>query len=228
MRNTKVVFLALLVAALWGCDSRGALEEPAPETPQAFRFFPLAVGHVWEYERFAQTGDDFCPNEWTLSGYLRYEVRDPVIVQGRSYFQMAGIEYDLNGVPFNTYELTVGYDTSAVRVITLRPDGTEQTWFANPRELATPVGEVAACGGPDPYITLGSEDWVGAISGDSLTGSFKRFETNFFSAWFSYVQDVGLISSGQFDCGGSRNDLIFARIDGRGVGKRKIPIAGVN
>ncbi len=227
-RITKIALLTLLIAAIAGCDNRSALEEsePEPEAPAALRYFPLAVGNVWEYERFGQTGDDFCPNDWTLSGYLRYEIQETVMVQGRRYFQMAGIEYDLEGVPFSNYTLTIGYDTTAVQMIILDPEGNERIWFASPCELDTPIGEIAACGGFDPYITLGSEEWTGAISGDSLASPFKRFETNFFNAWFSYVQDVGLISSGQFDCGGSRQDLIFARIDGQGIGRRKVPVSG--
>ena len=130
----RVVLFTLLIAFIAGCDSQGDMQEPVPEPPPALRYFPLEVGNVWEYERFGQTGDDFCPNDWTLSGYLRYEIEDEVIVQGKRYFQLAGTQFDLEGSSFNPYVLTIGYDTTAVQMINLDPEGHERIWFESPCE----------------------------------------------------------------------------------------------
>jgi len=224
----RIALVTLLIASMVGCDNRGGLEEPEPESPAALRYFPLAVGNVWEYERFGQASAPTCSEAWTLSGYLRYEIQDEVIVRGKRYFQLSGTEYGLDGVAFHNYVLTIGYDTTAARIVSLRPDGSEQTWFASPCRLDTPVGEAASCGEPEisPYLVSGSETWTGEVSGEPVAGVYKRFDWSSFTAWYSYVQDVGLVSSGQFDCGGTRHDLIFARVEGHGIGMRKIPVSG--
>ncbi len=197
MRTATV--LALLILA-----TPGRIDAQTPDPIDPARYYPLAVGDVWEYrvELGVSPGFD-----------ARYEILRDTLIDGRRYLIESQTTRQAGG-PFSTpFETPMRYDpvTQRVHLWTTQdapfyprvcsfgfPFGPNQTCQQGPRDIGGGLGGV---------VTLGDSSRV-AVSAQ------KRFGSQTLDAYIdTYAADIGLISRRDNVEGGDMR-LHYARIGG--------------
>ena len=149
MPRLALVSLTVLAWAGWGTPALGQ-EGPAnaravlaggvgaePDTTAPWRYFPLAVGNVWEYE-----GEEA---PLRVNPLERVAVVKDTVVSGRQYFVLQNT-YTERGDTVNVSRHLVRFDTASATVRALdefEPQG--ERLYTCP--LDVPFGGVADCGG---------------------------------------------------------------------------------
>lgn len=191
-------------------------QEPVPDTTSAWRYFPLEVGNVWEYEGYGPlTPEDH-----------RWEVVGDTLLEGRHYF--AAIRECISEC-FPT-SVPTGYlfrfDSTAARVVVRYPEdvpGTEYLFFGGGCALDAPFGAEAACYESDLDVSGGYDETFELADGGVLEGvTYKVFGTP--TVYWGYVAGIGLVEDAFLEYEPRERRLAYARIGGVEYGT-PIPVA---
>ncbi len=190
-----------------------------PETTAAWRYFPLGLGDVWEYEVCSCSGG-FCePEPWCR--YLRKRIVGFTTLYGRVYAVRHEQQYTLEGQPDGNPRVEhLRFDTLAAKP--MRNDGTFEDRRLVPCRLDEPFpenpeqGHPLEChenasgemmyGGPDEPFTVGPGSYTGALK------SFSYFAGLYYGS--SFVADLGMISYYEVKYGEHYETLKYARVGG--------------
>lgn len=210
-------------------------QEPAPDTTSAWRYFPLAVGDVWEYERWSGYSD-----EPVFDGYTRHSVVGDTTLYTededgealRPYFQLRSETFGPDGAATGEALDLIRFDTARAMVrwaigeedvpwngfgASLCPLDADFTGQDHPITCEDEVwGPVEA------YVTGGYEEGVPLPPG--LTTAIKRF---FYFAGVDhdlrFAADIGLLYAGYSEITAWWYPLVYAHVGGVEYGTR-IPV----
>lgn len=190
-----------------------------PDTTDAHRYLPLAVGNVWEYERWEDVCEPeppFCEPE--PNGFFRRLVRGDTTLSGTAYWIIRESYFTVAGAPSGTREYLVRYDSSEARAYEHRLDG--EFWNDWPEGLYCPL-DIPFEGGDKCEDVGYAESYEETVLGESV--HVKRFVTLVGS--YRFVADLGLVSTSLGDFVTSGYDLTFARIDEVEYGTEQFPVS---
>lgn len=87
------------------------------DTTSAWRYLPLQVGNVWEYERYEQECyfDSPCDPE-EFRGYLRRVVERDSVVAGENYALVVEETFTPSGLPVQALQYLVRFDSLSARL----------------------------------------------------------------------------------------------------------------
>ena len=199
-----------------------------PDTTSAWRYFPLEVGNVWEYEVYEETCDfDGNCSDALLTGYVQRAVVGEVLVEGRSYVEVLERRFTPEEEEASADRRLVRFDTLAARSM-WRSDTGDDAWpgFFSCR-LDTPFGENAVCS-EIQFSTAGGYEESVVINGDAFTGTVKSYVS--FVGRYDFVADVGVVKTifgGGAPAFTSWHDASFVRVDDVEYGTRRFgdPVA---
>jgi len=209
---TKSLVLLLAVAAITSADAQ------TDDTTSAWRYFPLAVGNVWDYE-FSSPG--------LPASTRRHAVTADSVVSGERYFRLEWTGADIDGSPVVGPRFAlVRFDTTLGGLRALANEGTllQQAVFdcgalGGPFGAGFPPAPLVECvigpnvGSPSSVTTFGGYDQAVDVGGDVVRTSLKGVDTQAAGeAQTSYAAGIGYL--GFFRRGGARLTLRYARIDG--------------
>lgn len=216
MRTFATTFLLTLLLVA----PAALAQDPVPDTTEAWRYLPLHVGNIWEYEQWADQNcvpvfPPIC--ESVMVGFLRHEVVRDSVVNDTTYRVLEETRFSTEGVASSPRLFPVRFDTTDARAFSL-VNGEERPWpdwidcpLDLPFESRTPCDEfkssVAQVYGYD-RLTLGIE------------GTEKLFVLEPGYDSYSFKADLGLVglSHGKFVSSGQ--NIIYARVDGEEYGAR--------
>jgi hypothetical protein len=213
-----------------------------PDTTSAWRYLPLEVGNVWEYESWYQYGGD--PE---LTGYTRFAVVGDTTMPTqmgddppaeRHYFKVLRERLHPDGGTWDTGVIWLRFDTTRATVrgsygvtddpgTALGPAGrcplnaafsgvinTSYVTCETPPEFEEPM-QARVGGGYDQPVPIeeGLEATVKSLSTGYLTSSVTR-----------YAADMGMISTWASESSSWWSTLVYARVGGVEYGIR-IPVA---
>lgn len=190
-----------MVGALLAVPPVTGAQSVIPDTLDWHRYYPLAVGNVWEYQ--VAEGEPL----------LRREIIGQVEALGKEYFLMEESSYDYDYLRGGTVlalwrrdTLYVRYDTAgtvvAVRAIEADSSATPQNQLLYAFDdgyfdLRTAFGDTVSHGegSEDYYLVSGGYDKMVEIGTDSsLVPARKFFQSPF---WFEhYAADIGYLGGG--------------------------------
>jgi hypothetical protein len=189
MRIAPVALLFLAAPAL--------AQDPIPDTTDAWRYFPLEVGNVWEYE---------C---WCIDDiYRRHSVPADTLVDGARYFLYHIEVFEPTGSLIEEETLVLRFDT-----LTATIEGIGEGFgFGCPLDADFDAG-VKCTGGT--FKTYGGPQIV-TIGTDTLLSSLKGFMGGAGDVDEQYVADIGYFGSfGLFESA----VLLYARVGGTEYGE---------
>jgi hypothetical protein len=183
-----------------------------PDTLDWRLYYPLAVGHVWEYM------DDNFP----LLGFPRYERREIVadtVLGGDTYLVQRTRSYDTGlQVTYERHEF-LRYDTTGRRIVHLQTEGCCPGAYEYPTcGLAEAFDQTIECGAGVRVHLSGGYDENGPVyvSGDAIrVKAVKHF--CFAGPCISLAHGVGDIG-GVPEGGNNTISLIYVRLDGAAYG----------
>ena len=226
MRRPALVLLIALAGAGWGAPSF-AQEAPAnaravlaggaePDTTAPWRYYPLAVGNVWEYGI-------------TSGGTFRNAVVGDTTVGGVGYFVMEEAFFDADGTPaaprtgFVRYDSTLHVDRERYTISGESFEGTGRVLCPlNAPFNASVSFEGTDCyvrGGYDVPLVFGGEE--PGTGGDTVRTAVKEF-SYFPDAVERYAAGVGFILTGRE---GIYIALRYYRVDGVERGIAQFPVS---
>ena len=197
MRITTLALLFLTLPAL----------AQTPDTTDAARYFPLAVGNAWEYESFFPVPP---------GSASRWEVASDTTIDGEDYFIMTNDALSCSPC-IDRY--TVRFDPDTATIVQRLPTGEVVPWWFADCPLDASFGSETTCG----VVSGGYDQDVELAGGIPFEGvTYKAFDSGFQLA--GYVADVGYVGyvQQQYESGGSR--LLYARIDGVEYGTSSFPV----
>ncbi len=186
--------------------------QPEPDTTAPARYFPLAVGDVWEYE-----GAGF------FEGYQRRAVVGDTVVGGQTYARYQVTYFGPTGAPpDSTTEVHLRVDPVAHAIRT--PDGNPEAVVARHLttcDLGAPFfAELFDCPGSAVVLTSGGPETV-YIGEDSVATTVKFFDDNSREVVGTYAADVGFLG---FTMRTGQMTLVYASVGGITLGT-PIPVA---
>ncbi len=201
----------------------GAAFAQTPDTTSAERYLSLEVGNVWEYESWIEECLDieFCYTE--LVGYQRWTVEQDSVVEAQAYKVLAQQGFNLEGEGGLVRRILVRFDEAQARGFRLY-GGVEEPW---PGDIPCPLD--APTGGPPiecgEYEDLFFAD-AGEVGVDSLGSQVQRSAKLFTGliTWSEYAADIGLLTTGAAEFGGSWITLAYARVGDLEYGTR-VPVS---
>ena len=214
---------ALLLFAFGALPAQGQ----TPDTTSAWRYFPLEVGSVWEYERY----EEQCYIDWPcdpeeFEGYLRRSVEGDSVVAERKYALVVEETFAPGGLPEQTSRQLVRFDTLTARLYARPPSGEEEPWpefFTCP--LDAPFDSDIRCDPVDnsPFYTEGGYEVDLMIAESAVTAAFKSYQGDF--SYRAFVADIGEVwtNSGKFST--SRYTLTYVRVGEIEYGSERFPVA---
>jgi hypothetical protein len=220
----KATLLCLVFTITCGLYSSPPTLAQTVDTTSAWRYLPLQVGNVWEYERWEDVCapkpefPPFCERE--PDGFLRRRVTGEATIDGATFSVIEEAFFSETGAATGTGEVLVRIDTTEARAYEHRPNGEEGYYWPEgfPCRLDMPFeGNGAECEGG--YADV--EAYEIAIAGEEFEA--KAFVTAFGSYFF--VADLGLVDVvlGKFITSGY--NLTYARIGGVEYGTEQFPVA---
>lgn len=156
-----------------------------PDTTAPWRYFPLAVGNLWEYWTGGET-------------VYRDEVRRDTVIRGRRYFRL-DLSESHDGGPFETSDFPfyhVRFDTLSSQIVEPLIDGGERVALAAFCPFDADFGTTVFCG-PSPFDVSGGHDGLlvfGAppgVSQDSVRTAIKSY--SFDGQQNIYAAGIGLV-----------------------------------
>ena len=214
MRRPALVLFVLLGAG-WGVTV-SAQGGAVPDTTASWRYYPLAVGNVWEYEG-EQAPLRVDPLE-------QLAVTKDTVASGRRYFVLQRTYTERGDTVFVSHTL-VRFDTASATVRALdefAPQG--ERLYTCP--LDAPFGgrvTDADCDGRSAVVTGGYGEVVvlrGPHAGartDTVRTALKRYDSLFSD---QYAAGIGLVSEG---ADGYSKELVYYRVDGEERGVARFP-----
>ncbi len=194
--------------------SVSAATAQTPDTTAAWRYLPLPLGAVWEYEHWVEECPMFPICDIRVTGYSQQRVVGDSLVGGRTYavVRTQGIG------PGGSRDDLVRFDTAAAHGVARRPDGMEVYWpSVMPRcRLDAPFEAMMTC-------EAGFPAYVHALTimvrdGDlPVEVGVKVFILGGVAS-ARYGEGLGLISEAQGDVGGGGMRLTYARVGSRSYG----------
>lgn len=207
----KIVLLLIL-----GVSAPLAAQDPIPDTTEAWRYFPLEVGNIWEY-----TNDTAFPE----AAYRQEtSIERDTVIDNTQYFIADNVWYNSDGTVNGSRRDVLRFDSLAAQVVVLYES--EELLFA-PYSCSfdapfPPVGEQLQCGpGPFELVTGIGYDTFVWIGEDALTTAVKRYKKGDW-AEIRYAAGVGYI--GESGCGGWCYEwsLTYAEISGEVYGEQHV------
>ena len=168
-----------------------------PDTTSAWRYFPLEVGNVWEYDGLGLL---------THSRDYRIEVESDTLIEGQHYFVVA---FDAIRCSPCIERWHVRFDLETGRMVEHVSGGEDVPWWYANCELNAPFGSETTCG----ETSGGYEESFELADGSVLEGvTYKVFNSGF--DLHGYVADVGFVTEAilQYEPGEAR--LRYARVGG--------------
>lgn len=211
------LFLALRFAVPYGVlafllAAPALLAQPLPDTTAPWRYFPLAVGNVWEYD-FVDNGQN---PPWTERQYVEKDT----VVAGHRYFVLNQLVFNTEGVPFPPARRDLfRFDTLAAQVI----------WRLNGEELAytcpldAAFNSVIPCQGQQTSVEGGYDEVVvfeDEEGPDTVRTAVKTYAHNF-GLDARYAAGIGPLYRSCMDC--PVRTLRAAIIDGVEYGEVQYP-----
>lgn len=216
--------LALYLALLAFCAPVSA---QTPDTTAAWRYLPLEVGNVWEYDDFYEQCDldNHCDGPDHVQS-VRWWVRGESVHDGVHYFDVRVEEFDLDGEPTGgPFDYAVRFVAATTRVIALdqSPDIALSCPFGSDfgGSAACSSGTYEVSGGYEQSVTVGGETVEAARKG------YRRDGAEFVG--FTFAADIGLVYE---DAGGYApffrwtRHLTYARVGGVEYGDPRFPVSG--
>ena len=196
-----------------------AAQDPIPDTTEAWRYFPLEVGNVWEY--FVVVGPS-----GGFDYFSRRVIERDTLIENRRYFVSKGykaFEGDASWTPQG--ESIVRFDSLTTRVMSWWGGG-EELMVCNLNgpfmgeidcfdDVNGPSGEpedTFVSGGYGGTLTIGSD--LVALEGFKSFWSLEPFDPSFYP---QYAAPLGFIGFRPAFCGLCRSDLIYVRLDLEGI-----------
>ena len=191
-----------------------------PDTTEAWRYFPLAVGNAWEYYNYF-TGER-----------LRVDVYGTETHNGRTYFSTIDILYDGDGAARAAPPgHALRYDTTAAAVwFYVHETGGERSYFEASCPLDAPFGGQVNCylggeafavgGGYDGLLAFGEP--LPGTGEDTVRTAVKTYGYTDPGIFFDlrYAAGLGLV---YYDDEYVRRGLYYARVDGVEYGVSVLP-----
>jgi hypothetical protein len=172
----------LLVLLLTFPIVSGAQE--VPDTTDAWSYYPLAVGNIWEYD-----GQQMNPYDY------RVEIVGDTLIDGVQYFLEAYSE-PLSADGARQWRRVgdaraIRFDTSLAMVLARRSDGDEQVWHPGGCPLDSAFGAIAECAyTTGTLVTGGYGQSFTLADGTVLSGvTYKQFEPTL--PFYGYVAGLG-------------------------------------
>lgn len=196
-----------------------------PDTTDAARYLPLEVGNVWEYEQWIEECPIFPYCESDRVGYERWVVTGDSVIADTAYATLSVTPFSLAGVPGTPETHLVRFDAIQVRGFRRLPDGRERAWPGIiPCPLDAPIDGSIECGEYDEeyFVEAYSEMEV-----ETAGGTMSRPVKSYYGliTWSEYVADIGLVSSGGAEFGGSWITLTYAYTGAATAGNEQFPVA---
>ena len=191
--------------------------DPVPDTTAPWRYFPLAVGDAWEYDRYP-TGLPHID-----LGTRRVDIEKDTLIEGTRYVIHRDRFYDADG------ELESGIARTPIRFDTLTATvreafmGGERIFRETHCPFDLPFDAEVLCGEfPEPYFTYGGYD----------EGTLAFPDTSFSVTYKAYSSDLGFVTSYAADYGefalsfdnGDTHMLKYMRIGGEEYGAPQFPL----
>jgi hypothetical protein len=164
-----------------------------PDTTSAWRYLPLEVGNVWEYEVYEETCDvDGSCSDALLTGYVQRAVVGEILVEGRLYVEVLERRFSSEKEVTSSNQRLVRFDTLAARPV-WRNDAVDEAWpgFFSCR-LDTPFGADAVCS-EIPLSTTGGYEEPIVIDDDVFVGTVKSYVSSV--GRYDFVADVGIVET---------------------------------
>ena len=187
-----------------------AAQSPIPDTTEAWRYFPLEIGEVREYEVFIMNAPPCLPG---CFHYWRRTVVGDSTIEGFTYRHVVRDEFDSNRKPYNTRNEFFRMDTTAAEIywsFNALPYGGTICGLDAP--FPPPESEIECDGGKLFSVTGEGYEQTIQIGTDTVITAVKKFSRYFES--FTYAADIGLINQ-VYDEGASfYYTLTYANVDG--------------
>lgn len=168
------------------------------DTTSAWRYFPLEVGNVWEYEGLGLLN---------YSSDYRLTVESEVEVEGKQYFVVG--DETLDGSPSVTRS-TVRYDASTGHIVARGVDGLEYVWWYTPCPFNAAFGAETECG----EVEGGYEESFELSGGTLLQGvTYKTFSEEYSHLW-GYIAGIGPVTRAILAYEPGEERLRYARVSG--------------
>jgi hypothetical protein len=192
----------LLVLVLLAAAARAQV----PDTTSAWRYFPLAVGNVWEYELTQYLYQN-------TFGHFRRTVTGDTIIDGRLYFESFEEWFYGDDEPDYSWTLLLRYDTLAA-VVMVRADAGDE-WPLTPCPLDAPFGSQVYCE-PFWWDVFGGYGSAVSIGHSTVFTSAKWYEPERSDSYRHYAAAIGELGSWYYDplFEDSSKELIYARVGG--------------
>ena len=219
----KRLAIYLFTATVFGVYA--PVSAQTPDTTSAWRYFPLEVGNVWEYERRTENCyfDQPCdPVEF--QGYLRRVVSEDSVVEGQRYAIVHEREFYPDGQPGIGFERLVRFDTLDAHLYSRNEQGGENYWprgFDCP--LDAPLGVEIICPLSLYTYVSGSYAYEQQIGDDEVVTSLKEYFGYLNSSTFA--AGIGEVYNLQGKFATAWRTLTYARIDGEEYGVQQFPVA---
>ena len=200
-----------------GADFLRAGGGPEPDTTAPWRYYPLAVGNAWEYDRFPTGLPHIDLGTW------RVDIEKDTLIDGTRYFIHRSRFYDADGLPSQSdpTRVPIRFDTltATVQLASGRP------FYETPCPLDVPFDTTVLCGElQDPYLTYGGYD----------EGTLSFPDTSFAVTYKGYANSLGFTTShaagyGRFALSFDNGDTLvleYMRINGVEYGAPQFPLPG--
>ncbi len=216
--------LAIYLALVAFCAPVSA---QTPDTTSAWRYFPLEVGNVWEYDDFYEQCDldDHCDGPDHVQS-VRWWVRGESVHDGIRYFDVRVEGFAPDGEPTGgPFDYALRFDSASARLAALDqlPDIALSCPFGSDfgGSAACSSGTYEVAGGYEQSVTVGGETVEAARKG------YRRDGAEFVG--FAFASGIGLVYE---DAGGYApffrwtRHLTYARVGGVEYGDPRFPVAG--
>ena len=220
-------------SSLIGCTGEPqVLDIPLPPPSiAAHRYYPLAVGNIWEYEHYQSNWTNWpsCADT-VLTGYSRVIITGDTTLRGNAAYAVTQERYDGSRTLLSEEASISRFDTTDARVTTW--NASDEMWG---RSWAMPdCGGLNATQGYqnqcfDPTSVQIDEAWSGMIGGMPVSGSRMQNTINLGGGmYWAYIADVGLAKrDARYECSGSLYQLRYARVGENIIGSSVLPSSGV-
>ena len=190
-------------------------QEPIPDTTEAWRYFSLEVGNVWEYEVYLEGIPPCLPG---CTQYWRRTVVGDSVSGDFSYRIVLQREFNFGGVEFDSSTELLRLDTLSAEIRT--PYGnSERAWGGTICGLDAPFppegGSLPCEGTITEVLGIGYGQQIQV--GDSTIQKAVKVLGDYFGA-FAYAADIGLLSFAGGEGAYLAQHLIYAIVSGNEFG----------
>jgi hypothetical protein len=195
-----------------------------PDTTSAWRYFPLEIGNVWEYESNYYACPQGCGSD-ELLGYRRWMVVRDSVLDGVRYFVLREEEFSAEGEVAGLRDRLVRFDASVARGVERFENGAHAPWPSEAAcRLDSPFGGMPDCGEYEGYYeeVYGGYDHEVYIGDDFVVTAMKGFVG--LASEVRFGADLGYLGMSGGKASVWEDELVYARVGGIEYGTR-IPVA---